>query len=285
MIKTVSDFVTRVLSLIALLALYSIYQPLWASKSGVSGFTIPTGTGCGGNGCHNPAKASSVVVTIETNYPSFPDVKRGDTIRFDVIISHPTARVAGFNVSAMLTPQGNRASTVLLPDPDESAVIIQTGELTHRSPRPIEDGVARFPFKAIMPSDTGVFYFLAVGLAANGDGAQSVHDRYNFMNPLLVNVKDNVTSVENAQSDYANLPLNVIVLPGQVTIYVPGDIELPAVANVYDLTSNLITQLILQEHTVTWNRVGVSGQYATSGIYAITVSNNRKRKSKIIVLN
>ncbi|MGB9696122.1 MAG: T9SS type A sorting domain-containing protein [Ignavibacteria bacterium] len=172
-------------SVFSLILISSLY--LYASSSGFTGRTRKTSTaGCGG--CHGTTSNTEVVVTL-----TGPDsVLVSQTATYTITISKSSKTGAGFDIA---TRRGSLS-------PISSGMIINNGELTHSSNRPMTNGTITLQFSYTAPGTAGFDTLWATALATNSDGTTSGDD-WNWANEKKIVVKSSI-GVRNISSQVPN---------------------------------------------------------------------------------
>lgn len=142
---------------------------------GIVGLTKLNGDGCV---CHSLDPEPSVSVSVIGPTQLTPNQIANYTIR----VTGGAATVAGFNVAA-------RFGTV---NPIDTSVRKIDTEITHNNPKPFSNDSVKWNFSYKAPAQTGSDTIYSVSLSANGDGAPSFLDKWNFGNNFPVTILNEV---------------------------------------------------------------------------------------------
>lgn len=242
-------------------------------STGMTNRTQKNGSGCI---CHNPQKDNNVSVIIEG-----PDtVIKGQTAQYKITLSGGPAVAGGFNIAASF---GN-----LLPV-DNSAQIFD-GELTHTSPKLFSNGSVSwiFDFTALDQVYTDTIFSAANSV--NNDGFATSQDKWNFGNKFIVNVIDQLSSLNEQpqltnnfklMQNYPN-PFNPITKI-RYTLYSKQFVTI----KVFDITGNQVATLVNREQTSGEYEVEFSpgkDKSLSSGIYLYRLEAGGFSQTKKMVL-
>lgn len=140
-----------------------------ANSSGKTGVTRKNGSGCT---CHGSAAAG---VNVAISGPS--SLSPGQTGNYTLTITGGPLSKAGTNIAAS-------AGSL---DAADASLKIQSGELTHTSPKSPTASAVTFGFKYTAPSTPGNVTLYATGNSVNGTGNTS-GDQWNFAPDFAVSV-------------------------------------------------------------------------------------------------
>lgn len=171
MLKSGSIF----LPLLCAMLLYT--TQLFASSGGYTGRTANTSSGCGPSGCHG----GSGSVTLSFTGPT--TVQPGQTVSYTFVVAHGTFPNAGCNIAVKTTQNGSANAGTLTAS--NSELYVSGGELTHSSPKQINQGQAVFSFSWTAPSTPGTYWLQAVGNARQGQATGA----WNWATPLQITVQ------------------------------------------------------------------------------------------------
>lgn len=165
---------TRVLYAVLIAACAGLQ--VWAYSGGITGRTT---IGCT---CHGSSPSSAT--TLSLSGPTA--VSPGSTTTFTLTLQNSGRPAAGFNL-AIVNSQGANAGTLGTISGQQTQVV--GGELTHSSPKTINNGSASWQFTWQAPSTPGPYTVRAVGNAVNNNGQSDPNDQWNFLQSVTITVK------------------------------------------------------------------------------------------------
>lgn len=243
---------------------------LFADSGGKTGRTV---SGCGDGGCHGQ-KSSETTVDIPTVTGGSMNVEPGATIQLFIIVGHSSKTSAGFNLR--ISDASNRnAGTITAGDGSRLA---GGGELTHRSPKVMESGQARWDFSWTAPTQAGTYTIRAVGNAVNGDGGANAADLWNALEPMTLNVGTSSIADELEKHD-------VQTMPNPTNSSVTIEYALPQTSMVQITISDMEGNTVLQtsaeqrdsgKNTFLWNGSNAQGTAVASGKYYAIIRYDEK---------
>ncbi len=243
---------------------------LFAGSGGQTGRTV---SGCGGGGCHGQ-KSSETTVNIPTVTGSSINVEPGAKIDLFIIVGHSSKTAAGFNLK--ISDANNRnAGTITAGDGSRLA---GGGELTHRSPKAMESGQARWDFSWTAPTTAGTYTLRAVGNAINGDGSANADDLWNALEPITINV--GTSSIADELEKYA-----VQTMPNPTNNAMTIEYSIPQTSMVQITVSDMEGNTVLRtneeqqeagKNTFLWNGLNAQGIAVASGKYYAVIRYGEK---------
>ena len=252
------SFITSVVFAVSMLF---ISQNLFAGSGGQTGRTT---SGCGGGGCHGQ-KSSETTVDIPTVTGGTINVEPGATVALFIVVGHSSNSSAGFNLK-IADGNGKNAGTLTAGD---GSRIAGGGELTHRSPKAMESGQARWDFTWTAPTQAGTYTIRAVGNAVDGDGSAGGGDVWNSLQTMTINVGTSSLADQLEKHD-------VQTMPNPTNNSMTIEYSLPKTSMVQitisDMEGNVITQTMAEQresgkNTFLWNGHNAQGNAVANGKY------------------
>ncbi len=236
-----------------------------------TGYVGTTRKGGGDFGClcHGPSPTAGVSVTF--NGPD--SVAAGQTVTFQVKISHGPAIAGGFNVASYIgnldtiPGAGTWRDTVLF-------------ELSHRQPKLFTNDTVSWSFKYTAPNTPMMDTLFATGNSTNHDN-KSFGDEWNWSSNRLVRVYNpigiiNISSIAGEFSlsqNYPN-PFNPVT---QIKFLVARSSEIKIV--IYDILGNKVAVPVNGSFKQGEYKLDFDGSSLSSGTYFYTFIVNGENKS------
>lgn len=154
-----------------------------------NGITGRTQVGCT---CHSSSPNSATTVTAQSSSGNFR-TRPGQSLNISITVANSFMRAAGINIA--VTNQNGQNAGTLTPSTN-SGLQSSGGELTHTTPKTMNNGEANFAFSWTTPSSGGEYTLRAVGNAVNSNGSTS-GDAWNFLSAVTISVADIVVIVPN----------------------------------------------------------------------------------------
>jgi hypothetical protein len=245
-----------------------------ANSGGKTGFSLPSGTGCGNSGCHGAINTTTTLSILEA-VDGKVMVDNAATITLTLRISSTSGAASGCNISAKTSKNGLvRAGALSVVS--GSVLKLSANELTHSSPRAISNGHTDFPFNWQAPPLAGTFYLHASGNAVNLNGNQG-GDKWNFLEPVQLVVAQ-PTSVQETPS-----PLTSIwPMPAHDVVTATAPVAPGTFVTVRIL--NAAGEAVRTDHSVAnsdsfvyvWDGRSDNGALVPSGMYSVAILNDRR---------
>jgi hypothetical protein len=171
----------------ALLAIIFIlgltFTAISRSNGSMTGLTATNSEGCS---CHGTSSNSNTSLTVESSSGNF-ELTPGSTGTYTITVSNSSESAAGIDIAVKTTETGSTNAGTLSPTTG-SGLQTQSSELTHSTPKSLNNGSIGFTFTWTAPSTHGVYYLRAVGNAVNLSNSNS-GDQWNWMTPKQITVK------------------------------------------------------------------------------------------------
>lgn len=177
----------KLLKIAFILVLAHLVNNLAFSRS--SGVTRQTQTGCT---CHNSTPSSSTTLTAQSSTGAFR-TRTGQTLNLSISVINNLMQAAGIDI-AVVNQNGQNAGT-LSPETN-SGLQASDGELTHNTPKTMQNGTASFNFTWTAPTTGGNYTLRAVGNAVNNNGNSS-GDAWNYLSSVTITVFDLTVTAPN----------------------------------------------------------------------------------------
>lgn len=231
--------------------------------------------------CHGGGSTPSVSVVIQG-----PDsVAAGETATYTVFVAHGPAIVGGFNAA---NHRSNGADTLYLtPVPGDTMVKTQTGELTHRHPKPFLNDTVKWQFRYKASNVTGYDTLFATGNSTNDD-SKSENDQWNWSENKTVRiyVPIGITNLSTTASEFSlsqNFP-NPFNPVTQIHFSVAKSSDVKI--RVYDILGNIVAEPVsgnMREgrYSVDFNAYNMAtGAY----FYSLIVNGERVSTKKMLLV-
>lgn len=155
-------------------------------NNGVSGRTQ---VGCT---CHSLSPNGATTVTAQSSSGNFR-TRPGQSLNISITVANSLMRAAGINIA--VTNQNGQNAGILTPGTN-SGLQSSGGELTHTTPKAMNNGEATFDFSWTSPSSGGEYTLRAVGNAVNSDRSTG-GDAWNYLSAVTISVANIVVIAPN----------------------------------------------------------------------------------------
>jgi hypothetical protein len=207
---------------------------------------------------------------LQTNTPSVsvnivgPDsVAVGQTVNYQVKISHGPAVTGGFNLAVF------RDTSSISPVPGDTMVWRFQGELTHAHPKPFSNDTVTWLISYTAPSTIGTDTLYATGNSTNNNLSADTLDQWNWsLNKVIRNYIPigiiNISTIAKEYSISQNFP-NPFNPVTQINFSIAkaSDIKI----KIFDIIGNEISVPVNQRMTPGEYRVDFNGSNLASGTY------------------
>ncbi|MBX3042278.1 MAG: immunoglobulin domain-containing protein [Candidatus Kapabacteria bacterium] len=136
--------------------------------------------GCGGSGCHGTSANTATSLSL-TSGSLIVDPGTVNSFNIRVTNSNSQITAAGINIAVKTSITGS-TNIGDVGAPIGSGLQVLINELTHTTPKTLNNGNADFEFTWEAPMKPGKYFLRAVGNAVNGDGGTN-GDQWNWMEP------------------------------------------------------------------------------------------------------
>lgn len=262
------------LCFVALCAVGPLSVVAYGSATGISGRSGSNGTGCGTGSCHgtiSTVTTLSILQAIDGKLLVAP----GSSINLTLRVSNNTKAAAGCDIAVKTSKNGLVRAGTLKPT-EGSGLYLLAGELTHVTPRAMDNGGVNFDFSWQAPASEGTYYLQAAGNAVNANGSSS-GDAWAFMQAVELVVSTS-SSVDNTVSPLTS----IFPVPAHNTVTVTAKVN---PGSTVDLTVfNAMGTAVFtwsgssntDNFTYVWDGRMNDGSAAPQGTYTLAVLNQRK---------
>lgn len=265
----------RIVRLALIAAFWLIPAVASAYSGGITNRVTPSTQGCGGGPCHATTASAATIISVEGTRT----VAAGQELELTVIVSHPTGKTAGVNIAVRTAINGAVNIGTLVPISGQGLYDSEK-ELTHSTPKPLDNGSASFRFRWKAPSEPGTYFIHAAANAANGNGVRDRQDIWNLLSPVEIVVTE-PTSVSEATPRQATHTI-AFPVPSAYRVSVALPLELNGQLRVVisavsgDIVYTGVHDPASDGHEFTWDGATTEGMPVSSGTYVITLYNDRR---------